>query len=195
MRWTQKQIIILAILLLAVVTVVYLRLPKPNDYLQSSITPTISQRNTNEDQTDLANQSMRLIIARINVDAPIILNVDGGNKKTYFSALENGVAHFKGTVLPGQKGNAFIFGHSAYYAWDPGKYKTIFAELNNLETGDYISIKQGESSLEYVVTEKKIVEPNNVSVLSPTPYEQLTLMTCWPPKTIEQRLIIIAKPK
>jgi len=31
-----------------------------------------------------------------------------------------------------------------------------------------------------------------VEVINPTDNKQLTLITCWPPGTIEQRLVIIA---
>ena len=128
------------------------------------------------------------------VDIPIILNVDGGNQTKYLEALEDGVAHFAGTALPGAKGNSFIFGHSSYYANKPGKYKEVFRNLNKLEEGDQIQIKSNLKTYQYTVSEKKIVNPKAVEVLEhPEDSYRLTLMTCWPLGSTAKRLIVIAQ--
>ena len=74
------------------------------------------------------------------------------------------------------------------------EYKEVFKELNKMEVNDeVIAWYQGKKYV-YKVTDKKIVQPNEVSVLQPTSSEQITLMTCWPVGTTKERLIIIAKP-
>lgn len=134
-----------------------------------------------------------LVISKISVSTPIILNVDGNNKETYMRALENGVAHLKNSALPGNKGNAVIFGHSSYYADKPGNYKTIFATLDKLETNDKIEIKSGSITYSYTVTSKTIVKPTDVSVVAQDPTKsELTLLTCWPINTTEKRMVIKA---
>lgn len=139
-------------------------------------------------------QDFHLEIPKLNINAPIIADVDGDNKDAYFKALENGVAHFAGTYKPGENGLIFIFGHSSFYAWSTGHYKEIFKNLNDLELEDEIIIWQNQKEYKYKVTEKKLVIPTDTSSLKPTNFEQLTLMTCWPPKKTEKRLIINAKP-
>lgn len=135
-----------------------------------------------------------LIIPVLNTNAPVIADVDGTNKDTYFKALQGGVAHYKNTSKPGEGSNIFIFGHSSYYAWDPGKYKDIFKNLEDIKVGDEIDVWNNKKEYKYKVTETKVVEPTDVSVLKPTKTEQVTLMTCYPPNTTEKRLIVIAKP-
>jgi len=141
----------------------------------------------------LNHKGYYLEIKKIDVLAPIILNVNGTKKDIYFKALESGVAQFEGTSLPGEIGNSFIFGHSSYYDNAPGNYKKIFARLNELNYGDQIDIYKDENHLVFEVIEKKIVEPTDLSVLKQTKDTRLTLMTCWPLGSTKERLIVVAK--
>jgi LPXTG-site transpeptidase (sortase) family protein len=136
--------------------------------------------------------SFNIEIAKIGVSAPVIQGVDGRNETTYDKALEGGVAQFKGTYLPGEGNNIFIFGHSS--ANKDGLYAKIFANLNDLTTGDQIKINFNSKEHDYTVKSKKIVEATDLSSLNQTKNEQLTLMTCWPIGTDQKRLIVIAKP-
>ncbi|MCX6806583.1 MAG: sortase [Candidatus Berkelbacteria bacterium] len=132
-------------------------------------------------------------IEKINVLAPIIKNVDGNNKTIYNKALQKGLAHYKGTSLPTEGGNIFIFGHSSS-TLGTGPYATIFAKLNELKKNDVIIIYYQDKEYQYTVFKKVILEANDTSVLDPTKREQLTLMTCWPIGTNQKRLIIKAYP-
>ena len=146
-------------------------------------------------QSGIQYDDFHLIIPKLNLQAPIIADVDGQNKKIYFKALENGVAHFKGTAKPGEGSNIFIFGHSSFYPWSPGDYKEIFRSLENLQENDEIIIWHQKKEYKYYVFETKVVDPDEVKFLKPTTQEQVTLMTCVPPGTTLKRLIIIGKPK
>lgn len=141
-----------------------------------------------------AYQDFHLLIPRINVNAPVIADVDGSDKDIYFNTLQEGVAHFKGTAKPGEGSNIFIFGHSSFYAWDPGKYKKVFLKLEELEIGDEIILWHNQKEYQYKISKIIIIEPDQVDVLKPTPTEQLTLMTCVPPGTALKRLIVVGKP-
>lgn len=141
-----------------------------------------------------AYADFHLLIPSLSVNTPVIPDVNGSDKDAYFKALQGGVAHFQGTAKPGEGSNIFIFGHSSYYIWDPGKYKDIFAHLEEIKVGDEIDLWYQSKEYKYIVTETKVVDPSNVDVLKPTPTEQLTLMTCVPVGTDESRLIVIAKP-
>lgn len=149
--------------------------------------------NVNNNEKEQVSGEYTLSISKIGLTAPIIINVDGNNKETYMKALEDGVAHLKDSALPGAPGNTAIFGHSSYYANKPGSYKKVFATLNNLETDDTIEIKSSNKTYDYKVTNKLIVKPQDVSVVSQdlSKYE-LTLITCWPLNTTEKRLVIKA---
>lgn len=165
--------------------------PASNEKTGQASTPSDSPSINNSADTITANN--RIIIQKIDVSAPIIDNVDGNNMQTYMNALENGVAHLKKTSLPGDPGNTVIFGHSSYFKNKPGNYKTIFAKLNNLTIGATIQIKHQNKDLAYKVFEKKIVRPEDVSVVSQDNTKRnLTLITCWPIGTTKERLVILA---
>lgn len=147
-------------------------------------------------ETDL-NMEAKLIISKLNIEAPIIFNVNAGSNVKYLSALESGVAHFAGTAMPNiDTGNTFIFGHSSYYYNQPGDYKEIFADLGKISQNDEIIIKRTdqEEEYKYAVDEIKIVEASYTEAFSQEGEKRLTLMTCWPVGTSRERLLVIAKP-
>lgn len=140
-----------------------------------------------------------VFIPRLDIRAPIheAAGVDFIGDWSYVEkqiqkTLQDGVVHFPGTAEPGERGNAFLTGHSSYYPWDPGRYKDIFALLPKIEVGDTIETYHGEKKFIYRVTDKKEVSPQNTDVLAPTDDYRLTLMTCTPVGTALHRLIVTA---
>ncbi len=110
------------------------------------------------------------------------------------SALHDGVVHYPGSARPGQAGNFFLTGHSSYYPWDDGKYKDVFARLNELVPGDTYSVYYGGDRHTYRINGKKEVKPSDVTVLDqPTNKRIATLMTCTPVGTTLRRLIVTAE--
>jgi len=146
-----------------------------------------------EDTSALIKQ-FGLIINKLGVLVPVIPDVEGNNKPAYLKALTRGVAQYKGTAKPGEGGNIFIFGHSSTLI-GTGNYAQVFASLNELKKGDEAIVTYRENDYRYVVSAKKVVASDDVSVLAPTKTEQLTLMTCWPIGSNAKRLIVILKPK
>lgn len=143
--------------------------------------------------TNPSFEDFHLVIPKLNLQVPIISDVDGSDKEAYFRALENGVAHFKGTAKPDEGSNIFIFGHSSFYQDRPGNYKEIFKDLEQLKEGDEIILWYEKKEFRYSVSEIKIINPTQVEVLRPTSYEQVSLMTCVPPGTTLKRLIVIGQ--
>lgn len=109
--------------------------------------------------------------------------------------LMSSLIQYPGTALPGQSGNAVIFGHSVLpQFFNPKNYKTIFSTLPKLEEGDEIFIDFDGIRYRYLV--RKIVEtaPEDVSVLEQNYDSQwLSLITCVPPGTYLKRLIVRAQ--
>lgn len=135
-----------------------------------------------------------LAIPKIGAYAPIITNVDPGDQTVYESALKQGVAHASGTSLPGESGNSFVFAHSST-SWGVARSaNTQFYLLGKLQPGDEIyAVVQGEV-LTYRVTDKQIVNPDQIEYLGQfTPEKRLTLMTCYPIGTSLQRLLVFAE--
>jgi len=137
-----------------------------------------------------------IVIEKINVNAPIIANVDAANEAEYTQALNSGVAHAKGTRFPGEQGNSFLFSHSTFNVLEIGQYNAVFTLLGKLEVGDTIITFYQGKRFDYQVSEQKIVNPDDVGPLT-ADYDEpvLTLQTCDPPGTSLRRLIVIAKLK
>lgn len=137
-----------------------------------------------------------IVIEEIGVNAPVLPNVDVSNYQEYMQAMHHGVAHAKGTVMPGEIGNSYLFAHSTLNFWQFGPYATVFTLLRKLERGDRIVIfYKGEQKNFYVVN-KEIVNGFNLKPLLRQFKEPvITLQTCDPPGTTWRRLIITAKQK
>ncbi len=135
-----------------------------------------------------------IIVEKIGANAPVIANVDAGSKSEYDAALKKGVAHAKGTVFPGMKGVSYIFAHSTGNFWDVQRYNAVFYLLRNLEVGDRIVTYFGGRRFDYIVEEKKVVPPSDVSYFTlKTEEPLLVLQTCDPPGSSINRLIVVAK--
>lgn len=144
-------------------------------------------------------QQFQIRIPKIGIDSRVIPNVDAGNEAEYVKALKEGVAHAKGTALPGEPSDQtktiYIFGHSTNGTWNIARYNALFYNLKDMENGDDISVTFWGNQFNYKVTNKVIVDANDTSYLQPqTSKDQLVLQTCWPPGTSWKRLLVIAEP-
>ena len=105
----------------------------------------------------------RLEIPRLNVSVVVM---DGDDDAT----LARAVGHLPGTAFPWEPGNVVMAGHR----------DTFFRPLRNLRQGDEIRLTTPHGQFAYRVIGMDIVEPDDVSVLAPTPLPSLTLITCYP---------------
>lgn len=136
----------------------------------------------------------KIIIPKINVEVPVVYDEPSIKEEAVQRALERGVVHYASTPSPGEKGNAVIVGHSSNNILNQGKYKFAFVLLNRLEPGDTIVLTKDRKRYAYKVYEKKIVKPSDVSVLQSTGKPAtVTLITCDPPGTSLNRLVVIAE--
>ncbi|MCX7996381.1 MAG: class D sortase [Patescibacteria group bacterium] len=125
------------------------------------------------------------------------LNIIGATVRVGADDLSQSLIHYLPTSLPGEYGNVAIFGHSTLpQLYNPKDYKTIFTYLPSLEKGDTIKVTMEGQEYEYEVFEMFVVEPDQVSVLEQR-YDNsyLTLITCVPPGTFWNRLVVRAKMK
>lgn len=138
-----------------------------------------------------------ILIPKIGASSQVFPNVDPENQDAFLPVLQKGVAHAKGSVFPGYSGNTYLFAHSADNWWDVGRYNAIFYTLNNLSENDEIIIFFENRRYNYVVKQKLISDPEDVTHLTRKHDgpNQLILQTCWPPGTTWKRLYIIASPK
>jgi len=104
-----------------------------------------------------------LRIGSIGLEVPVL---EGTDELT----LDRAAGHIEGTPGPGTDGNVGIAGHRDGF----------FRGLKDLDRGDLIEVRTPEGTTEYVVSELRVVEPDDVSVLGPTNSPSLTLVTCYP---------------
>ena len=139
----------------------------------------------------------KVIIPKINVDAPVVYDVPSLAENVIQDKLRSGVVHYPipgANSVPGQKGNTVILGHSSNDVFDDGAYKFVFVQLDKLEKGDTFYLNYQGTRYTYSVTEKKVIDPTQVSQLViDTDKPLATLVTCTPPGTALKRLVVIAE--
>ncbi|HUQ49134.1 MAG TPA: class D sortase [Terriglobales bacterium] len=121
----------------------------------------------------------RVEIPKINLEAIV---VEGASRKQ----LKVGPGRITTSAQPGEVGNSVITAHR----------DTFFRHIYELNKGDDILIRRNGEVFRYQVTGKKIVVPEDLSVLKPTKDAQLTLITCYPTYFIgpaPERLVIFSK--
>lgn len=121
----------------------------------------------------------RLEIPKIQMDAIV---VEGASRRE----LSEGPGHMKQTAQPGETGNAVITGHR----------DTFFRHIYELNKGDQIQVRRSGRVFTYQVTGKRIVMPEDISVIKSTNDPQLTLITCYPTYYIgpaPKRLVVFSK--
>jgi sortase A len=104
-----------------------------------------------------------LRIPRLQLEATLLAGTED-------ATLDRGLGHIEDTARPGTNGNSGIAGHRDGF----------FRVLKDIAEGDTIEIQTLGGKEIYRVERTWIVEPDDVSVLDPTPSRSLTLVTCYP---------------
>lgn len=110
--------------------------------------------------------------------------------------LNESLIHFGGSALPGEVGNAIVFGHSVLpQFYNPKNYLTIFSLLPTLNKGQEIFVNYDGLLYKYVIGEMITVKPEDLmSLLTQDDHDSfLTLVTCVPPGTYWKRLAVKAR--
>ncbi|GEN45083.1 class D sortase [Alkalibacillus haloalkaliphilus] len=105
----------------------------------------------------------KLTISKLDYELPII---HGSGEEE----LSRGVGHFEQSVLPGTSDNSVLAGHR----------DTVFVGLGELEKGDLIEVETEAGLFVYELTETRIVDEDDRTVIVPTEEATLTLVTCYP---------------
>lgn len=121
----------------------------------------------------------RIQVEAIDVDSAIYQGMYD------WEVLKKGVAQHIGSAAPGQVGNMILAGHNDVYG-------EVFRDLDKLAPGDEIIISSERQAYRYVVRETVIVEPTDVSVMAPTDYATLTMISCYPYRVNTKRIVVLA---
>jgi len=127
-------------------------------------------------------QTNRLVIPRMGVDSAIL-------ESDSEDILWQGIWRMPVASTPDQGGNTVITAHR--YLYRPPNPKTFYL-IDKMVIGDIITVYWEGKKYEYRVSETKIVEPSEISILNNTPNAQLTIFSCTPLFTSKQRLVVIA---
>lgn len=123
-------------------------------------------------------QATRIQIPAINIDAPIVQG-DG------WEQLKKGVGQHIGSTDPGQNGNLVLSAHNDVFG-------ELFRHLDQLKEGDQIVVYTSIRAYTYIVTSSEIIEPTRVDVMSQTKDSTLTLISCYPYRVDNKRIVVTA---
>jgi sortase A len=124
-------------------------------------------------------------IPQIGVNQVVVEGVDVDD-------LRKGPGHYPATQMPGHEGTTAIAGHRTTYG-------APFGDLDQLHPGDQIILTTVQGRFVYKVTETRVVDPGDGSVLDNVPdpaspghsLATITLTTCNPKYSAAERLVVL----
>jgi sortase A len=153
--------------------------PSPTDWLPNLpilVTPLPPLPMMVPTPTPADAHAFRIVIQAIGVDAPVVHGVGA-------EALKQGVGHYEEAANPGETGNLVLAGHDDVYG-------EVFRDLPKLKAGDEVTVYSDRGEYRYVVRGSRIVRPNDVSVLAPTSWAAFTLISCYPYRVDNLRIVV-----
>jgi sortase A len=155
---------------------------QPNDAeIPESLRPLVQSLPVPVIPTQGPSQALRIVVPAINVDM-IVVQGDG------WEQLKKGVGQRIGTPDPGQNGNLVLSAHNDIFG-------EIFRRLDELAPGDEVQLYTASQIFTYIVTGTEVVEPTRVSVMDPTEHASLTLISCYPYRVDNRRIVVFADLK
>ncbi len=119
-------------------------------------------------------------IPQINVRHTIVPGID-------WEAMKLGVGMLMNGVNPGDSsGNLVLSGHNDIYG-------EVFRDLDKLVVGDQFTVRTQTQEFTYTVTGSKVVDPTEVSVMDARGGATITLISCYPYKVNNKRIVIFAQ--
>jgi len=95
-----------------------------------------------------------------------VMVVDGDDDET----LKRAAGHLPDTPLPWEIGNSAVAGHR----------DSFFRPLAGIKVNDRLRLVTPHGEFNYAVADVRVVDPDDLSVLSQTGQSSLTLVTCYP---------------
>ena len=182
-NYSKRNLIIISVILSLVVLIslnFILNLFKENKKNNENLNLTINQMKSNEKnekntkiseinieneivENQYKNSDWRILISKINLDAPILEGVSQ-------AILRRGVGHFENTSM--WDGNVCLAAHNRGYKYN------FFQEIKYLEVGDEVEYRNKEEIRNYSVIWKGKIKETDLSYLEDTEENIITLITC-----------------
>lgn len=158
--------------------------PVQNVNLIAGPTPAVTQTQTGLKPT-------RVVVPKVGVDTPV-LNPTSSKLEDLDNALLSGAVRYPGTAHLNEEGSVVIFGHQSYLPVVRNNAFKAFNDLQELESGDIISVYSGDLEFRYAVRKVELVTTDVGSIALETRGQTLTLVTCNSLGAKEERYIITA---
>jgi LPXTG-site transpeptidase (sortase) family protein len=133
--------------------------------------------------SDINGKPITISIPTIHLQQKI---TESGIIQGVWQTSDTNATHLNVSANPGQNGNIIIYGHNTY---------SIFGNLPQSHIGDpvILSADNSDHPFRYIIKQIRTVLPTDLSVISPTSTEVLTIYTCtgW---FDSQRFVITAYP-
>lgn len=137
--------------------------PKSNEFISNNIEKFNKFNEETIVENQYSNNDWRVLIPKINLDAPILEGTSQEN-------LRRGVGHFEETGV--WDGNVCLAAHNRGYKYN------YFQEIKRLNIGDIIEYKKNEKERKYSVVWKGNIKETDLSYLENTEDNKITLITC-----------------
>lgn len=121
----------------------------------------------------------RIRIPKADADFVLVKGSDSGT-------LRRGPGVYDSSPLPGSSGTVAIAGHRTTYL-------SPFRHIDRLRAGDRITVDMPYARFVYRVDRRRIVSPQQVSVIRRVRYDQLVLTACHPLFSAAQRMVVFAR--
>ncbi len=143
----------------------------------------------------------RVVIPAIAVDTPVVpvgwhVEQVNGQPLSVWDVAQYAAGHHQGSANPGEGSNIVLAGHS-------GGYGAVFRRLYELKPGDEVVLHAADRQYLYVVEEVLLLKEVGVPVeqrlanaqyIAPTDEERITMVTCWPVRVYDHRVVALARP-
>ena len=121
----------------------------------------------------------RIVIPRLGLASVVV-------QGTSRHDLARGPGHYRITSLPGLGGTVAIAGHRTTYL-------RPFRHIDQLRSGDRITLEMPYGTFTYVVYGHRIVDDRDWSIIRRRPWEKLVLSACHPLYSASHRYVVFAR--
>jgi len=158
-----------------------------------------SQRNAGPTQTGTVSENnatspetpVRVVAKNISLD----INVENPattSPTVLDDALMQGAVHYPTSAPLGVDGTMLLFGHSSYLPIVYNQHYKTFNGIQNLKTGETVSVYSGTTEYRYEVTGVRVANANDDVIELPASGKHLVLVTCDSFATKSTRFVVNA---
>lgn len=137
---------------------------------------------------------VRVVAKKIGLDIAIV-NPPSTDVNVLDQELTKGVVHYPTSAQLGVNGTVLLFGHSSYLPVVYHQYYKEFNGIQNLKTGDIVSVYSSDTEYRYSVVGVRVADSSdaNESIIElPNDAQYLTLVTCDSFATKSNRFVVTA---